>query len=139
MRYFFCLMIVCFSACKEKFDNKTYDDNKQSLSQKEQVHPKTFLKLIADNKKNLFGATVIKGKIVNTASVCSYKKIRIKILCYKNGIRVEEHEDIFPDMVKPGTMSNFKTKYHLPKGTDSLNLSIMNAQPVLADTLKKGD
>lgn len=135
MRLFYvCLIVFCFISCKEKFDNKTYADNKQSLAQKEQANPQEFLKLVADDKKNLFGATVIKGKIINTASVCSYKTVRVKILCYHNGIRVEEHEDVFPYLIKPGESSKFKTKYHLPKGTDSLALSVMNADPLLADT-----
>ncbi len=134
--YFFCLIVFCFTACKEKFDNKTYEDNKQSLAQKEQTHPAEFLKLTSDNRKTLFGATVIHGKIFNTASVCSYKTIRVKILCYHNGIQVEEHEDVFPDMIKPGQTSNFKTKYRLPRGTDSLALSVMSAEPVLANTTK---
>lgn len=133
---FLCLIIFCFSACKGKFDSKTYQDNKQSLAQKEQAHPDEFLKLTSDNRKTLFGATVIRGKIFNTASVCSYKAVRVKILCYHNGIRVEEHEDIFPDIIKPGAASNFKTKYRLPKGTDSLVLSVMSAEPLLADTLR---
>ena len=90
-------------------------------------------------KKNLFGATVIKGKIVNTASVAVYKNTRIKMLCYKNGIRVEEHEDVLPELIKQGTIKNFKIKYHLPKGTDSLALSIMSADAIgdsLADSKK---
>ena len=49
------------------------------------------------------------------------------MVCYKNGIRVEEHEDVMPDIIKPGGTKNFKIKYHLPKGTDSLALSVMSA------------
>ena len=44
--------------------------------------------------------------------------------------RVEEHEDVMPDVIKPGTVRNFKIKYRLPKGTDSLALSIMSADAV---------
>jgi hypothetical protein len=134
--FFFSLIILLLNSCKEKFDNKTYEDNKQSLAQKEQTHAGAFLKITSNDKKTLFGATVIKGKIFNTASVCGYKLVRVKILCYHNGIRVEEHEDIFPALIKPGTVSNFKTKYRLPKSTDSISLSVMNAQSVLMDTLK---
>jgi hypothetical protein len=134
MRLFYlCLFVFCFIGCKEKFNDKTYEDNKQSLAEKEKTHPQEFLKLVADDKKNLFGATVIKGKIINTASVCSYQTVRVKILCYHNGIRVEEHEDVFPDLIKPGESSKFKTKYRLPKGTDSLALSIMSAEPLPAN------
>src|ERR1041384_5536367 len=121
---FICFMIFSVASCKEKFNSKTYAENKESLADRERVHPEQFLKISSDDKKNLFGATIVKGKVVNTASVCAYKNARIKMLCYRNGIRVEEHEDVIPDAIKPGTVRNFKTKYHLPKGTDSLALSI---------------
>ncbi len=135
----FSLAITCLLllfSCKEKFDNKMYAENKVSLAQRESEHPEQFLKLSSDDKKNLFGATVIKGKIVNTASVAAYKNTRIKMLCYKNGIRVEEHEDVIPQIIKPGSVQNFKTKYHLPKGTDSLALSVMAADAI-SDTTRK--
>jgi hypothetical protein len=122
--------ILFLFSCKEKFDTKTYRENKVSLAQRESEHPEQFLKISSDDKKNLFGATIIKGKIVNTASVSVYKNTRIKMLCYKNGIRVEEHEDVLPELIKPGTVRNFKIKYHLPKGTDSLVLSVMSADAV---------
>jgi hypothetical protein len=124
----FCVVIL-FS-CKQKFDNKTYEENKVSLAQRENDNPQQFLKLSSDDKKNIFGATVIKGKIVNTASVAVYKNTRIKTLCFKNGIRVEEHEDVMPDIIQPGSIKNFKIKYHLPKGTDSLALSVISADTV---------
>lgn len=119
-------IITAFS-CKEKFDTKTYEENKVSLAQRESKHPEQFIKLSSDDKKNLFGTTVIKGTIVNTASVAAYKNTRIKMLCYNNGIRVEEHEDVMPDIIKPGSSKSFKIKYHFPKGTDSLALSVMGA------------
>jgi hypothetical protein len=131
-------MLFLFS-CKESFDNKTYEENRISLAQRESDHPNQFLKISSDDKKNLFGATVIKGKIVNTASIAVYKNTRIKMLCYKNGIRVEEHEDVIPELIKPGTVKNFKIKYYLSKGTDSLALSIMSADTIsdsLADSKK---
>ncbi|MBV9962623.1 MAG: hypothetical protein JO072_10285 [Parafilimonas sp.] len=127
---FIVLFFSCFISCKEKFDTKTYQENKESLAQRESGHPEQFLKISSNGKKNLFGATVVKGKIVNTATVAAYKNARVKMLCYKNGIRVEEHEDVMPDVMKPGTVHNFKIKYRLPKGTDSLALSIMSADAV---------
>ena len=134
---FLLLSLLIFSAasCKEKFDSKTYEENKESLADREKTHPEQFIRVSADDKKNLFGATVIKGKLVNTASVCWYKNTRIKMLCYKDGVRVEEHEDVIPEVIKPGTVKNFRTRYHLPKGTDSLALSVMAADAV-HDTLK---
>ena len=124
------IAVVFLFSCKEKFSDKTYQENKISLAQKESDHPEQFLRISSDDKKNLFGATVIKGKIVNTASIAVYKNTRLKMLCYANGIPVEEHEDVLPELIKPGTVKNFKIKYHLPEGTDSLALSIMSADAI---------
>jgi len=35
-----------------------------------------------------------------------------------------------PDIIQPGSIKNFKIKYHLPKGTDSLALSVISADTV---------
>jgi hypothetical protein len=121
-------------SCKEKFDSKTYAENKISLAQRESEHPEQFIHLSSDDKRNLFGNTVIKGKLVNTASVAAYKNTRLKMLCYKNGIRVEEHEDVITSILKPGATKNFKIRYRLPKGTDSLALSVMSAD-TLSDAI----
>ena len=133
---FIILFIVSIVSCKQKFNSKTYEENKQSLADREKEHPEQFIRISSDDKKNLFGATVIKGRLVNTASVCWYKNTRVKTLCYKNGVRVEEHEDVIADVIKPGNVKNFRTRYHLPKGTDSLALSIMSAD-VISDTAAK--
>jgi hypothetical protein len=135
MRFLLISLLIFFAAsCKEKFDSKTYQENKESLADREKEHPEQFIRVASDDKKNLFGATVVKGKLVNTASVCWYKNTRVKMLCYKNGVRVEEHEDVITYVIKPGNVKNFRTRYHLPKGTDSLALSVMSAD-VVSDTL----
>src|SRR5215203_1800093 len=99
---FFFFMVLTIASCKEKFDSTTYAENKESLKDREKEQPAQFIRISSDDKKNLFGATVVKGKLVNTASVCWYKNTRIKMLCYKNGARVEEHEDVIPEVIKPG-------------------------------------
>lgn len=136
MKSFTLIIIISFIGCKQKFDSKTYTENKQSLAVKEQTHPEAFLKILANDRKTIFGATVVKGKVVNKATVCGYKNTRLKMLCYHNNIRLEEHEDVLADVIKPGTSQDFKTRYHLPKSTDSIALTIMNSEPVLMDTLQ---
>jgi hypothetical protein len=49
------------------------------------------------------------------------------MLCYKDGKMVEEREDVLDDVIKPNTDNDFKTRYRLPKGTDSIDLSVMSA------------
>ena len=118
-----------FSSCsaESKEDTeKTYTEQKESLGTKEKKHPVKFIEVIGDNKKNLIGQTVIRGKIKNKASIATYKDVRIKMLCYKDGVMVEEHEDIINEVIKPNSTIDFKTKYRLPKGTDSIALSVMS-------------
>jgi len=38
-----------------------------------------------------------------------------------------EHEDVNDDVIKSNSINNFKIKYRLPKGTDSIALSVMSA------------
>ena len=49
------------------------------------------------------------------------------MLCFKNNKIVEGHEDVIHDVIKPNSTMDFKTRYCLPKGTDSISLSVMNA------------
>ena len=122
--------IFTISSCQENFDKKTYEVQKQTIAQKEENNPLEFLKVKGDDKKKFLGATVIKGIITNTATVCPYSNVRIKLLSFKNGVSVEEHEDVVKGILKPGEEMDFKIKYHLPKGADSLALSILSAHPI---------
>ena len=121
------LLTACGSSAEKQTDEKKYTEQKESLEQTEKKHPLRFLKVEGDDKKNLIGQTVVRGTIYNKATVIAYKDVRIKMLCYKAGKMVEEHEDIIDDIVKPNTDKDFKTKYRLPKGTDSIELSVMSA------------
>jgi hypothetical protein len=69
----------------------------------------------------------VRGKISNKATVSSSKDVRIKMLCYKDNKMMIEHEDVIDDVIKSNSINNFKIKYRLPKGTDSIALSVMSA------------
>ncbi|HWB27169.1 MAG TPA: hypothetical protein VG738_16950 [Chitinophagaceae bacterium] len=143
MRIFWLLaLIVAFAACKgkDKAGDKAYQQTKQSLADKEKENPTGFLTITEYDKRNLFGLgrqTIVKGKVTNLASVCSYKDVRVKMLCFdKDGKRVEEHEDIVDDVIAPGATASYRAHYKLPKETDSIALSIMSATAII-DTAKK--
>ena len=142
MKDLFSTCLIVFSLCscggaEKKLDEQTYTAQKESLEQKEKKHPLQFLRVEGDDKKNIIGQTVIRGTISNKATVASYKDVRVKMLCYKDGKMVEEHEDIIEDIIKPNSDKDFKTKYRLPKGTDSIDLSVMSAS--IAEEDKKKD
>jgi hypothetical protein len=115
---------------KKKFDSQSYEQHKKSLAEKEKKNPLAFLIVSSDNKKNIIGQTVVRGRISNKATVSSFKNVRIKMLCYKDNKMEEEHEDVINDVIKPNSSADFKIKYRLPKGTDSIALSVISAYAV---------
>lgn len=127
----FILLLFFAAACSSNKTEKAatdYKQHKESIEEQEKKNPLNFLKVDGTHKKNLLGKTVVNGLITNTAAICSYKNVRVKMLSYKNSNMVEEHEDVIEDIVQPNNSIHFKTRYRLPKGTDSIALSIMSAE-----------
>jgi hypothetical protein len=128
-----CIILFGYS-CKDKdkkFDQQNYEESKQNLTVKEKESPLQFLSLDSKTHKNLFGKTVIKGSVLNKATAVTYKNIRIKLLFYdKTGKEVRHHEDEFDETVKPGQSMNFKSRFRVPKESDSCAVSIMSAKIV---------
>lgn len=120
-----------------KTEDQTYEQHKESLAEKEKKNPLHFLSITGDHKKNLIGQTVVSGTISNKATVTAYKDVRIKMLCYKEKAMMEEHEDVIDNIIKPGSDKDFKVRYRLPKGTDSIALSLMSASVAEAVAKKK--
>ena len=109
---------------------KSYQENKKSLAEKEKESPKEFLQLTGDDHRNFWGKTVYKGIIKNTATVVSYKDIRVKLLYFKGGEQVANHEELFDNTISPNDYYTFKAKYKTPRGTDSVAAYIMSAKAV---------
>jgi len=136
------IVLAVFAACKSKdakVDDKSYKQTKQTLANKEKDNPAGFLSISSPrDKKTLFGIgrqTIVKGTVTSLATVCTYKDIRVKMLCFdKAGNRVEEHEDIMDEAITPGASATYRTHYKLPKETDSIALSIMSATALVDST-----
>ena len=124
-------MRLFFSACSSNMNEtgtNAYPAQKAQLAKEEKKEPLSFLKIYASNKKNMFGSTIVKGVVSNSATVCGYKDVRVKLLSFdKEGKMVEEHEDIITGMIAPNANKDFKLRYHLPHSADSVAVSIMSA------------
>lgn len=128
-KYFALIALLSLSSCKDEVDEeKQYEAHKKSIAATEQEDPLQFISVSGESKKHLLGRTVVRGTLHNKASVCSYKNIRVQQIAYAGEKRVEEHEDIIKTVVDPGAVVPFKTRYKLPKGADSVALSIMSAE-----------
>ena len=138
MKYLFLLLLasVTLFSCKEidkKFNHKSsrsYAESKKSLEEQERESPKDFLQLTGDDHRNFWGKTVYKGLIRNTATIVAYKDVRVKLLYFKEGVQVANHEELFDNAIAPNDDYTFKAKYKTPKGTDSVAAYIMSAKAV---------
>ena len=81
------LTAIVISACNSS-DKKTdaakdkYEQTKETLEETEKKNPARFLSVTGKDKRNLFGQTVVKGTLNNTAKVASYKDVQIKLSFY---------------------------------------------------------
>jgi len=127
-----CLTVILFSCNntkKEKvFDTVSYEKVKESLADREKNNPVNFLVVENKDRKNLFGQTVVKGVIINKATVCSYKDVELHLLFFsKTATKLDEVVETIYEVVGPGKSVKFKTKYFAPKGTDSVSIKITKA------------
>ena len=121
------LISSCSSKEEQKVNKEEYQQQKESLADKEKRSPKSFLEISGTYKRNIWGKTVYKATIKNNASICSYKNVRVKLLYYKEGIQVTNHEELIEESINPNSSFDFKAKYKTPKGTDSVAAYIMSA------------
>lgn len=128
--------VVLFScssdtAIKEKTEKESYQLTKDELLKKEQKKPQDFITVTGYNKKNILGQTVVKGTLVNKASVATFKDVDIKLSFYSRTQALLETDNETEYMtLGPGESKDFKTKYFAPKGTDSVALIVLGAKVV---------
>ncbi len=110
-------------------EKQDYDQTKESLLNKETTNPVSFLRVSGTDKRNLVGQTVVKGKLVNSATIAVYKDVDVELKFYsKTGALLETDKETFYEIIHPGETKDFKTKYFAPKGTDSVALKVITAK-----------
>jgi|SRR5665213_1911212 len=126
------IFISCTSDSKKAATEKeSYEKTKESMKAKEEQRPSDFLFVKGHDKKNLLGQTVIKGTLVNKASVAIFKDIDLKLSFYsKTKALLETDKETIFEVLNPGETKDFKTKYFAPKGTDSVALDVLTAKIV---------
>ncbi len=128
IQFFFVIIFLNSCSTKEnKLDKQSYQEQKESLLDKEKRLPKEFLKVDGRYRRNFWGNLVYLGHIENTATICSYKEVRVKLLYFNKGVQVTNHEELLTETIAPRNLINFKAKYNTPKGTDSIFAYIMSA------------
>lgn len=128
---FLCCLLMGACNNEQKYDIKKdkYESTKETLAEIEQKTPERFLSVTGTKRKNVIGQTVIKGKILNKARVVTFKDVGIRLYFYsKTGALLERDDEVIYEKIAPGNEINFKSKFFVPKGADSLALEIISAQ-----------
>lgn len=131
------LILFCtifFLACNSDNvvkENESYKETKTSLLKKEEKNPAGFITVKGNSKKNIVGQTVVKGTLINKASVATFKDVDIKLTFYsKTKALLETDRETIYQILNPGESQDFKTKYFAPKGTDSVGLEVLGAKVI---------
>lgn len=122
-------MLISCNTDNTETEEASYEQTRKVLQEKEQKNPANFLTVVGQDKKNLLGQTVIKGKLTNHATIAVFKDVDIKLFFYSKtkALLETEVETIF-EQVQPGQTKDFKTKYFAPKGTDSVGIVVVSAK-----------
>ena len=130
-----CFLFIVMASCSGG-DTKTstgkkdkYEETKENLAETEKKNPLRFLTVTGHDKKNLIGQTVVKGTLTSKATVAGYKDVEVELSFFsKTGSLLEKDIETIYETVKPGGVTDFKTKYFAPKGTDSVALKVLSAK-----------
>lgn len=127
-------LIACNSDNAEK-ENNSYHETKTALLKKEEKDPAAFIVVKGNSKKNIVGQTVVRGTLVNKASVATFKDVDIKLNFYsKTKALLETDRETIYQILNPGESQEFKTKYFAPKGTDSVGLEVIGAKVISSNS-----
>ncbi len=124
------ILFSCNNTEKQAAANaQKYEETKLSLEEIEKQSPEKFIVVTGNDKKNLIGQTVVKGKVTNNAKMATFKDVDIKLFFYsKTGVLLQEDQEMIYETLAPGASKSFKSKYFAPKGTDSIAMKVLSAK-----------
>jgi hypothetical protein len=120
--------ISCSDAAEQRADQNDYERGKESILKMEGKNPEKFLSVSSSYKKNLLGQSVVKGKIINTAKLASYKDVVIKLSFFsKTGALLEEDVETIYEKIDARQTKEFKSKFFTHKETSSVTVIVESA------------
>ena len=111
----------------EKTVEKTLEDLKAELLQKENENPKEYLKANITMRGNLLGEKVFEGSITNNATLASFKDVVIEIsfLSKTESVIGTEKFTVYENFTPRRTVSIKKYKIFSPKETEKFKYEIV--------------
>ena len=119
------------AAVVEPVREKTVEEIKAELAQKERLTPSEYLKATGTFRKNFYGETVIEGRVDNTATMANFKDIVIEAdFLAASGTSLSTKEFTRYEAVGHGYGVTFKFKTFAPDQTRSVAVRVVSAIPV---------
>lgn len=126
------LSVGCSSNSSRGYDsNPTYEETKVSLEETEKQNPVSFLSSNGTYRKNLLGEWVLEGKIVNSATIATYKDVVLVINFYsKTETVLGSERRILYEYYTPRQKKDFKIKIPGYRKAKKIGWNIESASPI---------
>jgi hypothetical protein len=104
---------------------------KDDLGTTERSDPLKYLRVYFKTDFNLFnGKDVVKGQVVNNATIAIFKNIRLSVDCYsKTDAYLGTESVTIYEYIRPKSSANFVHRFRSPKGTKKVNIIVSGASP----------
>ncbi len=124
------VFLSCSSSAKKEEEKKNeYRQATETLAEREMKKPADFITVVARDRKNLIGQTVVKGVLTNKAKVTTYYDVLLERSFFsKTGALLEKDRETIYERIAPGSQAEFKSKLYAPKGSDSVHLNVIEAK-----------
>ena len=103
---------------------------KTLLIDQEQLYPLQYLTTDGNYKPTLFGNVKVNGIISNSATLATYKNVKLIFYFYSSTDRlISDREEYLDEYFPPNSRVTFKKKLDVPEGTHSIDWDIISAVP----------
>jgi GYF domain 2 len=111
---------------------QTYEEQVMTLEETENSQPTNFLTADGNYNENFWGNKLkVHGKIINKATVASYKDALVKVTYYsKTNTEIGSKEYTIYEMFPPNSTTNFELKIENYKEVNSIGWDVINASTI---------
>ncbi len=102
---------------------------RQEAVRQERMSPASFVEVVIDPKKNLFGESVIEGTLRNKAGSTAYKNVELMIYWHDEaGVTLDSAAEKVFESLDPGETIDFRTKRRGPRKSKSIVVKVAVAE-----------
>ena len=103
---------------------------KTAIEQKEAANPLQYLSVHGKMHSNLIGKKIIKGSIVNVATLAAYKNVELAItFLSENQADLQTQHFFVNDFIAPNNETSFRNVFTAPPETEGFRIKVLSATP----------